>query len=268
VTGHLSLDLAVDSAGRTAITRQSFHAPLHLSKPYWDGRYLIVQAVNCTAGMLSGDRLSVSVHGGEGTSAVVTSPSASRSFQARATAEPAVLEQRFEAAPGAWLDVCPEIFIPHRGSRLAQTTRLDVEPDGALFFIESLAPGRVASGEAFLFEHLDWTTELHLGGELAARERYTLSPRDGSLLALRKFHPQAYYASCYLVVPGLPLTLRQDVAALGDSETRLAASFVAAEAAVIKILATGSIPLRRALQRTRELGYRTASRLLPISRKL
>jgi urease accessory protein len=268
VTGHLRLQLAADAMGRTFIAGQSFHAPMHLSKPHWEGRYLIVQAVNCTAGMLAGDRLELAVEAGEGSSAVITSPSASRSFQARGGDGPALLEQSFSSASGAWLEVCPEIFIPHRGSCLVQTTRLEVQAGGALFFVESLAPGRVASGEAFLFERLEWTTELYLAGELTARERYALSPHDGSLAALRSHHAQAYYASCYLVAPALPPSFGRAVSALSEGEADIAASFLTPEAAVIKVLATGSIALRRALARLRELCYDSVGRRLPAWRKL
>ena len=54
--GHLSLLAAVRNHGRTVLARQSFRAPFHLSKPYWDAdsRALLVQVVNPTAGILAG----------------------------------------------------------------------------------------------------------------------------------------------------------------------------------------------------------------------
>ena len=57
-SGHLLLRAAVREDGRTALAEQSFRAPYHLSKPYWDAeaRVLLVQVVNPTAGILSGDR--------------------------------------------------------------------------------------------------------------------------------------------------------------------------------------------------------------------
>ena len=58
-SGHLLLRAAARANGRTALAAQSFRAPYHLSKPYWDAdaRVLLVQVVNPTAGILAGDRL-------------------------------------------------------------------------------------------------------------------------------------------------------------------------------------------------------------------
>ena len=53
--GHLHLAAGMRANGETYLARQSFRAPFHLSKPYWDGHVLHVQLVNSTAGILAGD---------------------------------------------------------------------------------------------------------------------------------------------------------------------------------------------------------------------
>ncbi|HEY5793034.1 MAG TPA: urease accessory protein UreD, partial [Chthoniobacterales bacterium] len=239
MTGHLHIELAADAAGRTFIRGQSFHAPMHLSKPHWDGNCLVVQAVNCTAGLFGGDRIDFSVHAGAGTRALVTSPSAQRAYPARTADSVAWIEQRFTVEPGAWLETFPEIFIPHRGARVRQNTRIDAQSGAELFYLESLAPGRVGAGEAFAYERLEWLTELFLGGKSLVRERYALEAGGDSVELLRSHFPDAYYASGYLVSPKLPGVerFRQEIAGLGDAETRIAASFPVPEVAVIKILA-------------------------------
>ena len=57
--GNLQLRAAVRAPGRTMIATQSFRAPFHVSKPYWDAdsRVLLTQVVNPTAGILEGDTL-------------------------------------------------------------------------------------------------------------------------------------------------------------------------------------------------------------------
>ena len=62
-SGQLSLRAAARAEGRTALAAQSFRAPYHLSKPYWDvdTRTLLVQVVNPTAGILAGDRLEAAI---------------------------------------------------------------------------------------------------------------------------------------------------------------------------------------------------------------
>src|SRR3954465_10185125 len=82
-SGHLHLRAASRTDGRTALKGQSFRAPYHVSKPYWDteARVLIVQVVNPTAGILSGDELASDIAVESGAALLVTTPSASRVFK-------------------------------------------------------------------------------------------------------------------------------------------------------------------------------------------
>jgi len=52
-SGHLQIRASRRVHGRTVLAAQSFRAPFHLSKPYWDADagVLIVQVVNPTAGI-------------------------------------------------------------------------------------------------------------------------------------------------------------------------------------------------------------------------
>lgn len=84
ISGHLDLHAWLDAAdaGRTVLARQSFRAPFHLGKPYRDEctGVLMVQVVNPTAGILSGDELRSTITVGEGAALLVTTPSATRIF--------------------------------------------------------------------------------------------------------------------------------------------------------------------------------------------
>jgi len=243
---------------------------MHLSKPYWDGHHLIVQMVNCTAGLLSGDVIDISVQAREGASGVLTSPSAQRAFRVLDGGEVAIVQQTFTVEPGAWLEVCPEIFIPHKGTRLRQVTRIEAASESESLFVESLAPGRVGSDESYAFSGLEWAAEVYVDGRLQVRERYDLSPEQKNIEALRKVFPDAYYASCYLVTPRLG-GLSDLRTVLRDSSTPdlfMAASVVASHVAAIRLLASGSIALRRGIRAVREYCYGALGRELPDWRKL
>ena len=129
-SGNLFLRAAARADGRTALAGQSFRAPFHLSKPYWDedARTLLVQVVNPTAGILSGDRLESAIEVEAGASLLVTTPSASRVF--KMIDGSAECRQHFTVAKGAWLEILPEPLVPHRGCRYRQTTKVEVEPGG------------------------------------------------------------------------------------------------------------------------------------------
>ena len=201
LSGHLDLTCAARSNGTTFIRAQSFAAPVHLSKPHLDEGVLVVNVVNPTAGLLAGDRIRVRVVVESGARVLLTAPSASRAH--RVVEGDARVEQEFRVARGGWLDVWPEIFIPQGGARYRQRTVARVEEGGGLLLIEMIAPGRTAAGEVFAFAELEWETELFLGEEKIARERYTLTAESPALAALRARFPEAYYASCFVVSPQL-----------------------------------------------------------------
>jgi urease accessory protein len=181
--GHLSLRAAARPGGRTVLAEQSFRAPYHLSKPYWDSaaNALLVQVVNPTAGILEGDALEMSVAVDEGAALLLTTPSANRVFQMKAGS--ATCRQTFSVAGGGWLEVWPEPLVPHLGSRYRQTTELTVDGGGELMFADVLLPGRVARGEKWAWESLQLETTLRIAGALVLRERFSLSGEEFRVLA-------------------------------------------------------------------------------------
>ncbi len=270
MTGHLHLELAATPDGRTQIAKQSFQAPLHISKPHWDGHSLIVQAVNCTAGTFGGDELQVSILAKSHTSAVITSPSAQRIHPPRDKSSPALVTQHFEIQPGAWLDIAPEIVIPHKDSRIIQRTHLHTHLDSELLYLESMAPGRVGYGESYQFAALDWTTDWTHNNRLLSRERFHLNLDSESLKILLRFSPTTYQATAYLTSPRLtPASpLPRQLAQLETKNCRIAASFIDQNAALIRILATDSISLRKTILELRNAIYSNLKRHSPEWRKL
>ena len=159
--GHLHLVAARDADGRTYLRQQSFCAPFHLSKPHHDAGALVVNAVNPTAGVFAGDEIEVRAEVESGARLLLTAPSAQR-IHAMNGGE-ATVTQEFRVAAGGFFESWPELLIPQRGARLRQRTIARVEDGGEMLLIETIAPGRVASGECFAFDRLDWTTEIHAG---------------------------------------------------------------------------------------------------------
>jgi urease accessory protein len=197
IAGHLELTCSRDGEGRSFLSHQSFSAPFHIGKAYWDDHSLHVQAVNPTAGFLSGDTASIDVEVEAGAALQITTPSASRIHtmnDGRAT-----LKQRLRVAAGGWLEFNPAPLIPQSRSRYRQRTEIDIEPGGEAFFLETLAPGRVAHGEVFQFDEVDWRCDVRIGGRLVSRERFRLRPDDASLWSLKHPFPAGYFASGCLV---------------------------------------------------------------------
>ena len=78
LAGHLDLTCACDANGCSYLREQSFSAPFHISKPYWDGDALLLQLVSPTPGLFGGDRLTSSVTLDEGARLRIVTPSAGR----------------------------------------------------------------------------------------------------------------------------------------------------------------------------------------------
>jgi urease accessory protein len=264
--GHLEIVCERDGAGRTFLARQSFAAPMHLSKPHWDGHHLVINAVNPTAGLFSGDEIDIDVHARDGASALFTSPSASRVHRAREGEPAARVRQGFHVESGAWLEVCPEMLIVQAGARYEQQTSLEVAAGGELLYFDCLAPGRVAMGEVFAFEHALCRTRLRVDGELLAVENCRLSPADGSLRPLRVHHAHSYHATWFAVFSKDAPDLPKAVAPI--EEALVGASALSSRAFVGKILAEDSPAMRRAITKIREVCYAFAAKPLPNWRKL
>ncbi|ACB77485.1 urease accessory protein UreD [Opitutus terrae] len=181
--GHLHLRAAPRAFGHTALTLQSFRAPFHLSKPYWDydSRVLLVQVVNPTAGILAGDRIESEITVDAGAALLITTPSASRVF--RMDAGVATCRQHFTVAAGAWLEVMPGPLVPHRGSDYRQSTIVELTRGAGGFFVDQLMPGRAAHGEAWAWRRLCLEFECRLDGRLLVRERVDQSGEELRALA-------------------------------------------------------------------------------------
>jgi urease accessory protein len=269
VQGHLRIECRVDTAGRTFLAKQAFRAPVHLSKPHWDGNHLIINVVNPTAGLFAGDHIEMNVRVGQGASTVLTSPSAARVFRARDSNGEAQITQSFVVEGGARLDIFPEILIPHAGARYAQTTRIDVEPGGELFFTEMIAPGRTASGEAFDYDQLEFRMDLSCAGKLTVRECYRLTSHTESIQAIRRDFFSAYFASALIVSNRPPDdSFLRAVSSLGISGVLAGASSPAENVCVIKSIAADSMSLRAAVTAIRTLGYSCLGWPEPLLRKL
>jgi urease accessory protein len=254
-SGHLFLQAAARAHGRTALAVQSFRAPYHLSKPYWDAdtRTLLVQVVNPTAGILAGDRLESAIAVEADAALLVTTPSASRVFQMKGgTAD---CHQRFTVAAGGWLEVMPEALVPHRGCRFRQTTRIEVAPGGGLFFADLLMPGRIAHGEAWEWEKLCLEIDVRLGGELILRERMAQSGEElRSLAALAGSGPAACFANAVLVAPPgeADAIWRKQVEALHGYGLWVGVSPLRLGGWSLKLVASDGVKLRRGLRAMRQ----------------
>ncbi len=267
--GSLNLVCAAHPERGTFVAKQSFSAPMHLSKTFWDGETLLVNVVNQTAGILGGDRIATHVVVEPGARVLLSSPSASRFHPSHG--RESRLDQVFEVRSGGSLDVYPEISIPQRDSRSCQRTIIYLEQGGELLYLETLAPGRVASGEAFAFSHYSWRTDIKVADRLVHRERASITPPDAGIAALRALFPASYYAALVVISPSSQGWNTDFLHAAFDlsepASLKIGASRLSTHGWSIRMLARDSLALRDGIRKLRKIIYERLDRRLPDPRR-
>lgn len=257
LTGHLDLRCEARADGVPFISRQSFRAPIHLSKSHLDQGHLVQSIVNPTAGFFDGDELEMNVEVAAGARLVLSTPSASRVYRTRSGAA-ATNEQNFRVGEKAMLEWIPEPFIPHAGARYVQRTRIDLHASASLLFFDWIAPGRVAMGEVFAYRQLRWELDLFLGDTLLARERYDLKPGDESLEALQARFPAAHYLSVYAAGVMAENWPAGELDALNGDDVYLGHGPLPGGVCVVRALCRDSLAARGLLETLRPLFYQAA----------
>jgi urease accessory protein len=192
--GYLRLECSARPDGTPFLSKQDFRVPVHIGKGHIDHGVMVLNIANPTAGFFDGDCVNIDVTVRSGARLCLSTPAASRVYPTR-SGKPARVKQRFTVRENARLEWNPEPFIPHAGACYHQSTSIHLETGASLLFLDWIAPGRTAMGEAFLYQNLRWELDLHLAGHLVARERYNLRPDNDSLEALRLRFPAAHYLS-------------------------------------------------------------------------
>jgi urease accessory protein len=163
------------SRATTILAQSRFSLPLQALTPLTlaDGAsYLML--LNPTGGVFGGDHLITDIVQEAETHVCLTTPSATRIY--RTAKEPAILETVIRLGEGATLEYFPDHVIPHLGSALRQSLRVEMARGSRAILLDSMASGRVAHGERWSFTEIDSRTEVHAGGRPAYIHRTKIAP--------------------------------------------------------------------------------------------
>jgi len=265
VNGALHLVCGPDSRGRSALIGQSVRAPMHISKPWWEEGLLIVNAVNSTAGLFAGDVIDIAIDVKSRAEMLFTSASASRVH--RTPGGKATVHQEIRVARDGWLEMLPALFIPHAGSDYSQETSITLEPGSRFLWFETIAPGRVAFGEAWEFTRFESRFQLTCDSRPVVRETYSLTPDSPSAAALRRQFSAAYHATCYASGADFSDDLLAAISDQHHDECWVGCTRLDAPAIAMRLVAADNLHLSRVLIRVRELLYRGFGRALPALRR-
>jgi urease accessory protein len=152
------LDLAFRLNGnRTILARRRFTHPLQALEPVRiaDGS-LCLMMLNSGGGIVGGDRLLTTIDIGPGSSAVLTTASATKAY--RTIGDPAQQQTIVTLDAGATLEYIPDHIIPHPGAAMHQSLCIGMAPRSRAIVYDAIAAGRIGRGERWAFREL--TSEL------------------------------------------------------------------------------------------------------------
>jgi urease accessory protein len=248
--------------------------------------YLLL--LNPTGGVLGGDRLRTEIDLGERAAVCLSTPSATRIYRTGGrtslpTDKPASdhtgqrtnestigpsseIHTVLRLATGATLEYLPDHVIPHAGSNLRQTLRIEMQQGSRGIFLDAFAAGRVAQNEHWRFRQFDSRTEVTLRGKLiylsrtniagAAQPATSHSPlvtRHSPPSSLGCMSTYSYCASLLIVVDSFPdwrpvlASLRAELEAVPGIIG--GASLLAEAGCSARYLASSAIALQEATRR-------------------
>jgi urease accessory protein len=195
--------VAVDHATRMYVDVQQ--PPWRVVRAFpREDRSSLVHLHNVSGGVLSADRLRLSIDVGPGASAQVTTTGATRLYRHRGGLADSCQQVEIRLAEGAQLEYLPDPIIPFAGARHRQRTSVALADRSVLLWWETLAPGRQAMGETFAFDYLRIQAEVRTAARPLLIEDLILNPATRSLTSAARLGPYSHTASFYAFSPGLP----------------------------------------------------------------
>jgi urease accessory protein len=257
--------------GKSTILAQSrFSLPLQALTPLTlaDGAsYLML--LNPTGGVLGGDHLVTDIVQEAETHVCLTTPSATRIY--RTAEKPAILETVIRLGEGATLEYFPDHVIPHSGSALRQSLRIEMARGSRSIIIDSMASGRVAHGERWSFTEMDSRTEVFARGRPTYISRAKIVPatnRPDRLGWIEEFD----YLSCMGLFAD-EFTRWKEVAAAMNDELKLvpnvrgAASLLSKGGCVVRFLARSASDMTVANKKLWDAARGQIAGLLPFDHR-
>ena len=205
--------------------------------------------LNPTGGVLGGDHLETRVELGAGSHVCLSTPSATRVY--RSAGPPAIQRVKARVGEGARLEYVPDHLIPSPGARLIQSIDVSLAPGAAAVLCDAWSVGRMARGEAWLFDLLDSGIVATDAEGLLFKDRLVLNGARG-WGGLGAAEGMAYVATVLCLAPSHP-RLDGLAAALAAgmaeslSDARAGMTPLARGGALVRILAPSAPAMQRAI---------------------
>ena len=166
--GILRLRLERDPETRKTVIREQYsRVPLFTQRAMYLEESLPAMAyvyiVSPSGGILQGDRYRIDITLDNNTYAHVTTQGATRIYKMEKNYASQIVN--ITVGEGSFFEYIPDQIIPFRNSRFYQEVELNVHENATMIYSEVIVPGRVASGEAFVYDicYIKTVGKNHLG---------------------------------------------------------------------------------------------------------
>jgi urease accessory protein len=182
-----------------------------------------------------------------------------------------VLETVIRLGEGATLEYLPDHVIPHTGSALRQSLRVEMERGGRAILLDSFAAGRVARGERWNFSEIESRTEVMLCGKPIFLNRTLINPvaqHPGHLGLMEEF---SYMACLSLFAdelenwPGVAAAMNAELESV--PQVKGGVSLISRGGCVIRYLATSASDLTRTNRKLWDAARELVVRLPPFDHR-
>ncbi|OAV62363.1 urease accessory protein UreD [Enteractinococcus helveticum] len=186
MTPKLSLDNPVgqlrmvieERAGRAIARQQYFQGALRVLRPHYldDSGQVSYTIVNPGGGYLGGDVYAIDIEVSRGTSASLTSQSATKVY--KTPDEPAYQHTVFRLGTDAVLEYVPDQLIAYRDAHYLQDTVVEMEPSASYLSTEIVTPGWAPDGTLFKYDRLHLRHEVRISGRPMIVDNLIVRPDD------------------------------------------------------------------------------------------
>lgn len=192
-----------DQGGETILRLKQQQPPWRVVRAFPNGAgETLAHLHNVSGGVLDSDDLRLQVEIGPDARAQLTTTGATRVYRSRSAG--AIARQQTDIAVGArgLLEYLPDPLIPYAHSRFEQSAIIELLEDATLFWWDTIAPGREASGEVFEYHELRNSLDVRVGGKPVALERFAIEPKLRNPASPARLGHFRYFCSFYACQAG------------------------------------------------------------------
>jgi urease accessory protein len=192
-----------DQGGDTVLRLKQQQAPWRVVRAFPNGAgETLAHLHNVSGGVLDNDDLRLQVEVGPDARAQLTTTGATRVYRSRSADAVSRQQTHITVLERGLLEYLPDPLIPYAQSRFEQSATIELLEEATLFWWETIAPGREASGEVFDYHALRNSLELRVNGKLIALERFALEPKLRNPASPARLGRFRYFCTLYACQAG------------------------------------------------------------------